>query len=87
MVATFCFHAPQPVHSCSFAFAVPLTVFLLDYCIRYPTVSMTDVAATELEVISSLDREYEAPNTSHNKAAYGKEVTKVQMGSQLGQLG
>lgn len=30
--------------------AVPLTVFLLDYCIRYPSISLTDVAANELEV-------------------------------------
>ena len=33
-------------------FAVPLTVFLLDYCIRYPAESMTDVAARELESVS-----------------------------------
>ncbi|DBB10731.1 TPA: hypothetical protein ACH3X3_007221 [Trebouxia sp. C0006] len=32
--------------------AVPLTVFLLDYCIRYPAESMTDVAARELESVS-----------------------------------
>ena len=29
---------------------MPLTVFLLDYCIRYPTITLTDVAANELEV-------------------------------------
>ena len=34
------------------SFAVPLTVFLLDYCIRYPAESMTDVAARELESVS-----------------------------------
>jgi hypothetical protein len=32
---------------------VPLTVFLLDYCIRYPTITLTDVAANELEVGAS----------------------------------
>lgn len=32
--------------------AVPLTVFLLDYCIRYPASSITDVAAKELEIVS-----------------------------------
>jgi hypothetical protein len=34
--------------------AVPLTVFLLDYCIRYPTITLTDVAANELEVRDSV---------------------------------
>lgn len=37
---------PSPLLWC----AVPLTVFLLDYCIRYPTITLTDVAANELEV-------------------------------------
>lgn len=32
--------------------AVPLTVFALDYCIRYPADSMTDVAAKQLEIVS-----------------------------------
>lgn len=32
--------------------AVPITVFALDYCIRYPAESMTDVAARELENVS-----------------------------------
>ena len=32
--------------------AVPLTVFALDYCIRFPAESMTDVAARELEIVS-----------------------------------
>lgn len=32
--------------------AVPLTVFLLDYCIRYPACSVTDVAARELDRVT-----------------------------------
>ncbi len=32
--------------------AVPLTVFALDYCIRFPAESMKDVAARELEIVS-----------------------------------
>ena len=36
----------------NFVFAVPLTVFALDYCIRYPADSMRDVAARELEIVS-----------------------------------
>jgi hypothetical protein len=35
---------------CWRSIAVPLTVFLLDYCIRYPNITLTDVAANELEV-------------------------------------
>ncbi|DBB06832.1 TPA: hypothetical protein ACH3X3_009492 [Trebouxia sp. C0006] len=32
--------------------AVPLTVFALDYCIRFPAESMKAVAARELEIVS-----------------------------------
>lgn len=32
--------------------AVPLTVFTVDYCIRYPACSLKDVAAMELETVS-----------------------------------
>ncbi|KAL6785199.1 hypothetical protein ACKKBG_A02845 [Auxenochlorella protothecoides x Auxenochlorella symbiontica] len=32
--------------------AVPLTVFTLDYCIRYPACSVTDVAARELDRVT-----------------------------------
>jgi predicted PurR-regulated permease PerM len=70
--------------------AVPLTVFLLDYCIRYPTITLTDVAANELEVISSIDRDFEPQSPAVAVAAKEtatKEKVKVQMGSQLGQLG
>ncbi|EIE20668.1 hypothetical protein COCSUDRAFT_48360 [Coccomyxa subellipsoidea C-169] len=35
--------------------AVPLTVFTLDYCIRYPACSVTDVAARELATVSVAD--------------------------------
>ncbi|CAL8468128.1 g7667 [Coccomyxa elongata] len=35
--------------------AVPLTVFTLDYCIRYPACSVTDVAARELATVSVSD--------------------------------
>jgi hypothetical protein len=35
--------------------AVPLTVFTLDYCIRYPACSVTDVAAKELATVSVSD--------------------------------
>lgn len=31
--------------------AVPLTVFALDYCIRYPQDTITDVGKKELEVV------------------------------------
>ena len=34
---------------------MPLTVFALDYCIRYPACSMTDVAARELLTVSVSD--------------------------------
>jgi hypothetical protein len=37
------------------AAAVPLTVFTLDYCIRYPACSVTDVAARELATVSVSD--------------------------------
>ena len=38
--------------------AVPLTVFTLDYCIRYPAASVTDVAARELATVErSLDED------------------------------
>lgn len=112
--------------------AVPLTVFLLDYCIRYPTITLTDVAANELEVrdsvamphiacqiqqvgtqawtteigmspsalhfaafeipqvISSIERDFEPQSPAVAVAAKEtatKEKVKVQMGSQLGQLG
>ena len=33
--------------------AVPLTVFCLDYCIRYPACSLREIAARELETVSS----------------------------------
>jgi len=39
----------------SAAAAVPLTVFTLDYCIRYPACSVTDVAAKELATVSVSD--------------------------------
>jgi predicted PurR-regulated permease PerM len=32
--------------------AVPMTVFFLDYCIYYPTASVTDVAARELQSVN-----------------------------------
>ncbi|KAK9826469.1 hypothetical protein WJX81_002640 [Elliptochloris bilobata] len=35
--------------------AVPMTVFTLDYCIRYPACSVTDVAARELATVSIAD--------------------------------
>ena len=38
--------------SCN-AFAVPLTVFCLDYCIRYPACSLQEIAARELKTVSS----------------------------------
>ena len=64
---------------------MPLTVFLLDYCIRYPAASMTDVATNELEIISSVDQEY---GGRHEQPAVAtKEKVKVQMGKELGQLG
>lgn len=34
---------------------MPLTVFTLDYCIRYPACSVTDVAARELATVSVSD--------------------------------
>lgn len=34
---------------------MPLTVFTLDYCIRYPACSVTDVAARELATVSVAD--------------------------------
>lgn len=34
--------------------AVPMSVFALDYCIYYPSYSVTDVAAKELENVSAL---------------------------------
>lgn len=34
---------------------MPLTVFTLDYCIRYPACSVTDVAAKELATVSVSD--------------------------------
>ena len=38
--------------------AVPLTVFTLDYCIRYPAASVTDVAARELATVErSIDED------------------------------
>ncbi len=78
-----CGIALKILRCCDAANAVPLTVFLLDYCIRYPTNSLTDVAANELEVISSIDRDFESPASP----AATKEKVKVQMNSQLGQLG
>ncbi len=33
--------------------AVPLTVFTLDYCIRYPTSTVKDVAAKELMTVTT----------------------------------
>lgn len=39
----------QPHFMCC---AVPLTVFTVDYCIRYPACSMKDVAAMELETVT-----------------------------------
>lgn len=33
--------------------AVPLTVFCLDYCIRYPACSLQEIAERELETVSS----------------------------------
>ena len=32
--------------------AVPMTVFALDYCIRYPACSVTEIAAKELQTVS-----------------------------------
>ena len=40
------------LYNIGYLLAVPLTVFLLDYCIRYPSETMTDVAARELESVS-----------------------------------
>ena len=40
------------IYNIGYLLAVPLTVFLLDYCIRYPSETMTDVAARELESVS-----------------------------------
>lgn len=33
--------------------AVPLTVFCLDYCIRYPACSLREIAAKELMTVQS----------------------------------
>lgn len=41
--------------------AVPLTVFMLDYCIRYPDSSVTEVGAKEVQKLMRSDEwdEYE----------------------------
>ena len=39
--------------------AVPLTVFTLDYCIRYPACSMREIAERELETVMA-SGEYDA---------------------------
>ena len=45
-------------HACCVHPAVPLTVFTLDYCIRYPAASVTDVAARELATVErSIDED------------------------------
>lgn len=45
-------------HACCVYPAVPLTVFTLDYCIRYPAASVTDVAARELATVErSIDED------------------------------
>ena len=36
-----------------FGHAVPLTVFFLDYCIRYPACSLQEIAQRELETVTS----------------------------------
>jgi len=61
--------------------AVPLTVFLLDYCIRYPASSIKDVAANELETMTSVDRDFD-PNSTLRK-----EDLKAELTGGLGSLG
>jgi hypothetical protein len=46
---------------------VPLTVFTLDYCIRYPTSTVKDVAAKELESVSA---EYAADRDDPSEKRY-----------------
>ena len=54
--------------SCSAA--VPLTVFTLDYCIRYPACSVTDVAARELATVSIAD--YDGAEFGDFRAGFGE---------------
>ncbi len=65
---------------------MPLTVFLLDYCLRYPAMSMTAVAAAETETLTSIDRDYD-PDSTFSSPAARKEIVKGSLGSKLGQLG
>lgn len=66
--------------------AVPLTVFLLDYCIRYPACSIQDVAANELETITmSVDRDYDPNSTFRSTSA--KDAVKAELAIGLGSLG
>ena len=51
---------------------MPLTVFTLDYCIRYPAASVTDVAARELATVErSLDEDDVA---YESRCAHGHRV-------------
>ena len=50
--------------------AVPLTVFTLDYCIRYPACSVTDVAARELATVSIAD--YDGAEFGDFRAGFGE---------------
>jgi hypothetical protein len=43
----------HPVYSLCLLAAVPLTVFCLDYCIRYPACSLREIAARELKTVQS----------------------------------
>ena len=49
---------------------MPLTVFTLDYCIRYPACSVTDVAARELATVSIAD--YDGAEFGDFRAGFGE---------------
>ena len=46
---------------------MPLTVFTVDYCIRYPACSLKDVAVMELETVS-------VPDAASRSSSYDEDT-------------
>ena len=57
-------------HDCGGHGAVPMTVFALDYMVRYPACSVTDVAARELATVSIAD--YDGAEFGDFRAGFGE---------------
>ena len=57
------------------ALAVPLTVFCLDYCIRYPACSIQEIAVRELETVSS-SIDFEARRDMEDRFSMPAGITK-----------